>query len=155
MNDPIRKSVAVPLTPADAFSLFAAEIDSWWPGETHSVTAGKGDIPSNIRIEPHKGGKIIETAPDGAEYIWGEIIAYDPGTYLSFSWHPGKTEAEATVVSVSFKATHDSTQVDLTHGGFDILGPLADAVSSSYVTGWDLVLGCYCGAVQTRVATLS
>ena len=135
MNDPIHKSVTVPLSPDEAFALFTDGIDSWWPGITHSVSAKDGNTPRNIRIEPHKGGK----------------IAYDPDAYLSFTWHPGKTEAEATVVSVSFKSTKDGTKVDLTHGGFDILGPLADAVSTSYVTGWEMVLGCYAGTVRHRV----
>ena len=148
MNDPIHKIVEVPLNPDEAFALFTDGIDSWWPGATHSVSAKDGNTPRNIQIEPHKGGKIIETKQDGASCIWGEVIAFDPGAYLSFTWHPGKSEAEATVVSVSFKTTKDGTQVDLTHGGFDILGPLADAVSTSYVTGWDMVLGCYCGAVK-------
>ena len=28
---PIRKAVTVPLTPPDAFDLFTAGIDGWWP----------------------------------------------------------------------------------------------------------------------------
>ncbi|MDO6590285.1 hypothetical protein DS901_11725 [Loktanella sp. D2R18] len=148
MNDPIHKIVNVPLKPDEAFALFTDGIDSWWPGGTHSVSASDGKTPRQIYIEQHKGGRIIETKKDGETCIWGEIIAYDPGAYLSFTWHPGKTEAEATVVSVSFKSTNGGTKVDLTHGGFDILGPLADAVSTSYVTSWDMVLGCYCGAVK-------
>jgi uncharacterized protein YndB with AHSA1/START domain len=151
MNDPIHKIVDVPLKPDEAFALFTDEIDRWWPSASHSVSANGGNLPRKIRIEPHKGGKIVETTHDGKETIWGEIIAYDPGAYLSFTWHPGKSTAEATVVSVSFKATHEGSQVDLTHGGFDILGPLADAVSTSYVTGWDMVLGCFCGAVNSTL----
>ncbi|WP_394178016.1 SRPBCC domain-containing protein [Yoonia maritima] len=151
MNDPIHKIIDVPLTPEEAFALFTDGIDSWWPGATHSVSASDGDTPQNIRIEPHKGGKIIETTRDGNECIWGEIIAYDPGAFVSFTWHPGKSETEATVVAVSFKEFKDGTQCALTHGGFDILGPLADAVSTSYMTGWDMVLGCFCGALKAPV----
>jgi len=150
MNDPIHKIIDVPLTPEEAFALFTDDIDSWWPGATHSVSAGDGDTPHNIRIEPHKGGKIIETTKNGEEFIWGEIIAYNPGAFVSFTWHPGKPETAATVVAVSFKESKDGTQCDLTHGGFDILGPLADAVSTSYMTVWGLALGCYCSVVRVK-----
>ncbi|PRY79005.1 uncharacterized protein YndB with AHSA1/START domain [Yoonia maritima] len=144
MNDPIHKIVDVPLTPEDAFALFTDGIDSWWPGAAYSESFSDGRTPRNIRIETHKGGKIIETTKSGAECIWGEIIAYNPGRFLSFTWHPGQPAAKATVVAISFKATQTGTQCDLTHGGFDILGPIADAVSTCYLTAWHSVLGCFC-----------
>lgn len=52
-------------------------------------------------------------------------------------------------MTVTFTQTKDGTRCDLTHGGFDILGDTADAVSTSYLTGWDMVLGCYASAVMT------
>ena len=79
------------------------------------------------------------------------MIAYDPGKYLAFSWHPGRGPEEATMVTVSFTQTKDGTRCDLTHGGFEILGDTADAVSTSYLHGWVMVLGCYASAVKTPV----
>ena len=148
MNDPIHKTVDVPLTPTEAFTLFTDGIDNWWPGVTHSVSAHDGKTPRKVSFDTFKGGKITEITHSGERCIWGEIIAYSPGKFLSFTWHPGKTQAEATVVTVSFRETNDGTQCDLTHGGFDILGPTADAVSTIYITGWDIVLGCFCRAVK-------
>ncbi|MFG5383489.1 SRPBCC family protein [Yoonia sp. R2-816] len=148
MNDPINKSVTVPLTPAEAFALFTDGIDKWWPGQTHSVSASQKKTPKKVHFDTHKDGKITELTEDGETHIWGTILAYDPGKYLAFTWFPGKTEDEATVVTVSFQQTETGTQCDLTHGGFDILGDLADAVSTSYLTGWDLVLGSYCTAAK-------
>jgi len=118
MNDPINKSVTVPLSPDEAFTLFTKGIHTWWPGGSQTV-------------------------------LWGHILAYDPGKYLAFTWFPGKSEAEATVVTVTFSQTDAGTQCDLQHGGFDILGDLADAISTSYLSGWDMVLGCYCSAAKT------
>ncbi len=153
MIDPIEKTITVPLNPADAFALFTDGIDKWWPGATHSVSANKGKTPKKITFPKQKGGDITELTEDGDTVLWGRIIAYDPGKYLAFSWFPGKSDAEATVVTVTFKDTGDGTQCDLTHGGFDILGDLADAVSTSYLTGWDLVLGNYCAAAKVPVMT--
>ncbi|MEJ6398470.1 SRPBCC domain-containing protein [Yoonia sp. 208BN28-4] len=148
MMTPIAKTVTVPLSPEDAFRLFFADIARWWPLESHSVS-GKS---ARLTVEPHKNGLLIERGPDGSEHIWGTIIGWEDGKYAAFSWHPGRSEDEATVVTVSFKPGADGCVVDLTHGGFDILGDTADAVSRSYLTGWNMVLGCYCSAV-TQVHT--
>ncbi|MEJ6402585.1 SRPBCC family protein [Yoonia sp. 2307UL14-13] len=151
MNDPIQKSVTVPLSPAEAFALFTSKIDTWWPGKTHSVSAYRDKKPKKVTFEDRKNGKIKEITDEGDEQVWGTILAYDPGEYLAFTWHPGKSEDEATVVTVSFKETAEGTQCDLIHGGFDILGDLADAVSTSYLKGWDLVLGSYTAAAKGPV----
>lgn len=147
MNDPITKSLTVPLSPTDAFMLFTADIDTWWPKAAHSV---KG-ATSKLTFPTHKDGEIVETGEDGETAVWGRVIAYDPGKYLAFSWFPGRSEKEATVVTVTFTQTDDGTLCELTHGGFDILGETADAVSTSYLTGWDMVLGCYARAAKAPV----
>ena len=135
---PIHKSVTVPLSPDAAFTLFARDMARWWPA-SHSQS-GK---PAQIEVEPHPGGRITEIAPDGTRILWGRIIGWDTGKYLSFSWHPGEAEDKATVVAISFTPTKDGTRVDLTQGDPAILGELADAVSTTYLRGWGLVLGCY------------
>jgi uncharacterized protein YndB with AHSA1/START domain len=151
MNDPINKSITVPLTPAEAFTLFTSGIDKWWPGASHSVSAAKNKAPRKIGFDTHKDGCITEVTDDGKTEIWGTILAYDPGKYLAFTWHPGKSADEATVVTLAFTATENGTRCDLSHGGFDILGDLADAVSTSYLRGWDVVLGCFTSAARTPV----
>lgn len=147
MNDPINKSLEVPLTPAEAFALFTDNLDIWWPKGTHSVTGAK----AKLTFPTHKDGEIIEESEDGEVAVWGKLIAYDPGKYLAFSWHPGRTAKEATIVIVTFTQTTEGTRCDLTHGGFDILGDTADAVSTSYLHGWDMVLGCYASAAKAPV----
>ena len=147
MNDPIKKTVTVPLSAAEAFELFTTEIDSWWPKDLFSV---KGD-GSKISFPKRKGGDIVEHAEDGEEHVWGSIIAYEPGVYVAFTWFPGRDASQATVVEMRFAQTEAGTRCDLTHGGFDILGPTADAVSTSYLRGWDLVLGCFATAIKNPV----
>ena len=143
MRDPIQKSIDVPLSPNEAFKLFTEEIANWWPSETFSVSAERGKKPRDITFGTHKGDQIIEVTEQGEQHVWGTIEAYDPGVFLSFSWHPGKGEDQATFVKLAFEEKGSGTNVALTHGGFEVLGDLADAVSNSYLQGWDLVLGCY------------
>ncbi|MDP5084703.1 MAG: SRPBCC family protein [Yoonia sp.] len=149
MIDPIEKSLTVPLTPAEAFALFTQNIDTWWPKATHSISGPK----ARLTFPKHKGEDILEIGEDGERIVWGTLIAYEPGAYLAFTWHPGRTAQEATVVTVTFSETPEGTRCDLTHGGFDILGKTADAVSTSYLRGWDMVLGCYASA--TRVPEMA
>lgn len=147
MRDPIKKSLKVPLSPDDAFTLFTKNIDTWWPTATHSVSGQK----AKIKFPDHKDGDIIETGADGQKSVWGTLIAYDPGIFLSFTWHPGRPASEATVVTVAFDETDFGTLFELTHGGFEILGDTADAISTSYLHGWDMVLGCYASATSLPV----
>ena len=147
MNDPINKTLTVPLNAIDAFALFTKDMDTWWPKDPFSVKGAN----SKVTFPDHKNGDIIETAEDGTVNIWGTLIAYEPRKYLAFSWHPGRDPEEATMVTVAFTETEDGTRCDLTHGGFDILGDTADAASTSYLRGWDMVLGCYASAAKMPV----
>ncbi len=147
MHDPIEKSLTVPLSPAEAFALFTNDMDTWWPKASHSVTGAK----AKVTFPSYKDSEITEDGEDGTRVVWGKLIAYEPGVYLAFTWHPGRTEQDATVVTVTFTQTAEGTRCDLTHGGFDILGDTADAVSTSYLHGWDMVLGCYASAAKVPV----
>ena len=144
MTDPIRKSVNVPLRPAEAFDVFTRDIAAWWPCDTHSLSAANGELPADITVEDHTDGQIIETRPDGTTAPWGRVTTWDPGSAFGLRWHVGRPEEEATDVLVVFTPTDTGTMVELTHSGFDTLGETAAAQFNNYNTGWDYVLGrCY------------
>jgi len=141
---PILKTTHVPLSPTEAFDLFMAQLNDWWPKDRHTNFGPD----TQFEIDARKNGTITEIAPDGTRRIWGRIIGWEPDEYMAFSWFPDGDEDAATIVAVSFTATADGTRLTLTHGGFEILGPMADAVSTSYLIGWDLTLGSYCYAAS-------
>lgn len=143
MTAPIRKSITVPLPTKEAFDLFTTQINSWWPGDSHSISARKGQKPDKIEFGRAVGETITETTPDGARFEWGRITGYDRGRRLSYSWYVGREEADATLVDVTFTPVEAGTRVDLTHSGFERYGETAHATQTDYVTGWDLVLGRY------------
>lgn len=140
---PIHKTTTVPLSPQEAFDLFLADLNAWWPKDRHAAHPA-----SRFIVEPRKNGRITEFTPDGTRIHWGTIIGWDDGRFMAFTWHPDGDEDAATVVAVSFKQTAAGCQINLTHGGFDVLGDVADAVSTSYLIGWDLTLGSYCYAAS-------
>ena len=152
---PIQKTVTVPLSPTDAFELFTKGIDSWWPVDSHSLSAANGDRPLKVEVEARNGGHIIETRPDGTKAEWGKITKWEPGKALEISWYVGRSEAEATTIAIAFQAVDSGTKVNLVHSGFDVLGTIAGDVHRGYFTGWDLVLGeCY-GSEAVRLNTLA
>jgi len=149
MSNPIEKATQVPLAPEQAFALFTAGIDSWWPKETHSLSAGTDAPARKVAIEPRLGGLIIEYLANGDTAPWATITDWQPGEYLAFDWYVGRNPDEATKVSVRFTPEGNGTRVDLRHWGFEVLGPEAEKIEASYRGGWDIVLGqCYGGAAR-------
>lgn len=152
MTDPIRKSLNVPLQPIEAFDLFTKGINRWWPMDSHSLSAGEDDADrARVHVEPRVGGQVIETRADGSTAPWARVTEWRPGAHLQLHWHVGRAEDEATVLDVRFAAHDGGTRVDLTHGGFDVLGPQAKTVCAGYTSGWDHVLGTCFRAACTKL----
>lgn len=135
--EPVRKSVDVGCTPAEAFRIFTEEIDSWWPLATHSV--GEGDAASCF-FEGREGGRIYETESDGSLHLWGTVTTWSPPERMVFSWHPGRDASTAQEVELRFVATSGGTRVELEHRGWEILGDKAPRTRAGYETGWVAVL---------------
>ncbi|MEM8555634.1 MAG: SRPBCC domain-containing protein [Pseudomonadota bacterium] len=150
-TDPIRKSVTVPIPPGDAFRIFTEDLGRWWPVDNHSISANRGERPTSVTVEPREGGAILETCPDGDTAPWGRVTTWQPGERLDIAWHVGRDENDHTDLTIVFTPMEGGTRVDLTHGGFDRLSADATETATSYLGGWDHVLGsCYaqaCGAL--------
>jgi uncharacterized protein YndB with AHSA1/START domain len=141
MTDPIRKTLSVPLPPQEAFDLFTDGIDLWWPKEGHSAAAREGrGAEARVRVEPRRGGRVIETLPGGREVPWATVRVWEPGRRLALDWHPGRDEDEATEVEVTFTRTDAGTRVDLVHGGFDRPSERATTAMAGFDAGWSQVL---------------
>lgn len=101
MTEPIRKSLTVPLRPADAFRLFTEGIDGWWPG------AGRAG-PGSLRLRPEgldQGGR-----------PWATVTAWEPGRRLAMTWHHGHEDGEEpSEVAVTFTPVDAGTRIDLAH----------------------------------------
>ncbi|MEL6700880.1 MAG: SRPBCC family protein, partial [Pseudomonadota bacterium] len=153
--DPVVKTLSVPVTPQEAFTLFTVKMADWWPLDSHSLTANEdtapGKVPDALHIDPRKGGLIEETKPDGTRHPWGTITAWEPGDRFAMTWHVGRPEAEATFLDVRFEAQGTGTRITLIHDGWAVLGDQGPAMRGGYFTGWDLVFGqCFaqaCGAM--------
>lgn len=139
----VRKSVTVPATPDRAFELFTVGFGDWWPLATHSVGIDKA---AAVSFGTGVGGIIVETLADGTTSAWGTVTSWDPPDRVTFSWHAGTPEAEASLVEVTFTPSGTGTTlVELVHTGWENR-PDGASARAGYQTGWDPVIEGYARA---------
>jgi uncharacterized protein YndB with AHSA1/START domain len=118
--EPVRKSVRVRASAENAFRVFTAEMDSWWP-RTHHI----GSSPmKSIIIEPRVGGAIYTDQEDGTPCPWGSVLAWDPPHRLVIAWQISSTWeyepdlSKCSEVEILFTPADDGTTlVELEHRG--------------------------------------
>jgi uncharacterized protein YndB with AHSA1/START domain len=137
---PVRRSVDVKFSVAEAFRVFTEEIDSWWPLATHSI--GQAESVACF-FEGREGGRIYETHKDGSIHLWGTVTAWEPPTRLVFSWHPGREAATAQEVELRFSKRGSGARIALEHRGWEILGDKAEETRNAYESGWVGVLDLF------------
>lgn len=135
---PVVVTVDLACAPQAAFDAFVSGFGTWWPVRSHSLSRAAG---TRCAFEAVPGGRIFETAPDGATHLWGSVTEIDASRHLRFMWHPGRDPASAQQVEVKFVRTSDGSRVTLTHDGWEKLGEIAPLLRREYVSGWRKVLG--------------
>ncbi|HUP46532.1 MAG TPA: SRPBCC domain-containing protein [Thermoanaerobaculia bacterium] len=135
---PVEIAITVRGSVDDAFRTFTDGFGSWWPRKTHSVGREKTSV---VALENHRGGEIYERTDDGTRHIWGRVVAWEPPHRIVFTWHPGRAEETAQEVEILFRYVGDVTEVRLCHRNWEVLGEDGERVRSSYLSGWQLVLG--------------
>ena len=144
--DPVVKTIRVSLPPNAAFDLFTQRIESWWPMQSHSVSAGSGTPARSLSMVCELGGALIETTGDGKEHSWGTVLEWVDGKSFAMTWHPGRTDGAETHLHVAFQSVETGTLVTLTHSNWDNLGVDAQKTRDGYNGGWDGVLAAYLNA---------
>jgi uncharacterized protein YndB with AHSA1/START domain len=140
MLDPIVRTIEVPCSQADAFSIFVNDMPTWWPLGRFSMSAKAKTVARSLRVEPKSGGMIVEVGQDGAEYLWGTIRTYQPNDYLSMDFHMGTPPDAATLVEIRFTALEpERTRVQLTQSNWEAAGDMADMLRGGYGVGWTVI----------------
>lgn len=146
-EDTVEARVVVPLTPADAFDLFALRLGEWWP----RAYTWSGDVLEAIGLEPHEGGLCWELGPHDFRCDWGRVLAWEPPHRLAFTWQIGPTRApqpdpaRASEVEVGFAPLGEGTEVRVVHRGFSRHGEGADQYLAAMGSpqGWAYMLDEY------------
>ena len=131
MVDAIRKTVLVDFAPEEAFELFTARINSWWPSSSHSYG---GDAVQEVVFEQKPDGRVYEVTAEG-EQDWARVTEWDPPHRLALDWLIGEP---ATEIEVTFTPEGPGSRVVLEHRGFQ-----EPERRGNYASGWDVVLGTY------------
>lgn len=137
----VQTSVVVDAAIEKAFTVFTADIGTWWPPQHHIL---EGELDEMV-FEPHVGGHIYDRSTDGNECRWARVLVYEPPTRVVFSWDISlqwQIEAgpqQTSEVQVRFIAeSPDRTRVELEHRKLDRHGDgwqsMRDAVGSP--DGW-------------------
>jgi uncharacterized protein YndB with AHSA1/START domain len=140
-TETIRKEIFVDASPETAFRVFTEAIAEWWPLQKYGIYI---EDAKGVAIEPMAGGRVVETAKDGRESVWGEVLDFEASSRVRFTWHPGREASEEpTEVEVTFTADRDGTVVVLEHRGWEGLGDERRAGRDGYDRGWNEVLEGY------------
>jgi uncharacterized protein YndB with AHSA1/START domain len=151
---PVRKSVVVDATPAEAFDTFTAGIDRWWP-KSHGI--GTAPVVESI-IEPRVGGRWYTKHADGSEAVVGHVSVWAPGERfvvsweVSADWKPDARVAFASEVEVRFTAeAPQRTRVDLEHRNFERMGAApGEKMRTGVDGGWPGLLALYANATRGK-----
>ncbi|MCP5087049.1 MAG: hypothetical protein GY952_09645 [Rhodobacteraceae bacterium] len=150
MTDPIIKTIDLPCSASEAFDVFVHRMSSWWPLESHAVSAADGESAQSVTVEPFVSGAIYEITHDGQRKVWGEVLEFEEGHRLTSTWHPGSNENQSTRLEVVFEdLDKGGSRLTLAHSGWEIWGDQADEKRSNYSSGWKCVLGLYDGKIQS------
>lgn len=148
---PVRKSVLVDNSPEQAFEVFTAGIDRWWP-KTHGI--GATPVSQSI-IEPRVGGRWLTRHESGEEVVVGHVLAWEPGQRfvvtweISAAWKPDPRPSFTSEVEVKFSPQSSGrTLVELEHRNFERMGDepgrkMRDGVDG----GWPTLLDLFARAV--------
>lgn len=140
-TETIRKEIYVEASPETAFRVFTEQIAAWWPLETYGLFL---EDRGTVAFEDRDPWVLVETAQDGRESVWGEVLDYEVSSRLRMTWHPGHSlEAMPTEIELTFTADGDGTIVVLEHRGWEKCeGDRRDA-RGGYDEGWNAVLARY------------
>jgi len=151
----VRTSIVVDATPERAFTVFTAEMGTWWPPEHHLLEA---DLSETV-FEPRVGGRIYDKGVDGSECTWARVLAYEPPDRVVFSWDIGldwtieTDHARTSEVELRFVPDGpERTRVELEHRHLERHGEgweaMRDAVGSA--DGWGVGMRRFAAYVGGR-----
>jgi Activator of Hsp90 ATPase homolog 1-like protein len=145
----VRREIVVPVSAERAFTVFTADMTSWWPSAHH---IGSAPI-EEIVIEPHEGGRWFTRHTDGSETSTGHVVAWEPGERFAVTWQIGadwKYHVDlVTTIEVRFVAeASDRTRVTLEHRDLEAYGRDAEKMRDTFEQpgAWDATLSAFAGA---------
>ena len=150
---PVRKTVVVDASPAEAFDVFTGKVDRWWPKSHH---IGKTPVVASI-IEPFVGGRWYSIHEDGEEAVIGHVRAWQPGERFVVGWEIGgdwkpepRVELSSEVEVLFFPESGGRTRVELEHRNFERMEKGGEDMRNGVDNGWPAILQMYATACARK-----
>jgi uncharacterized protein YndB with AHSA1/START domain len=147
VDDVIRYTEIVDVSPDIAFAAFVERFAEWWP----AVFTFSGENLAWIGFEQRTGGRCLERDRAGNELIWGEVLTYEPAERVVFSWwiKPDRTidpnPERASEIEVRFIDERALTRIEFEHRHLSRHGEGWEVVRQAMASreGWPLLLQLY------------
>lgn len=147
IEDVIRYTEIVDVTPEVAFAAYVDHFGTWWPS---SYTFADGALEW-IGIEPMQCGRCIERASDGTEVVWGEVLTYEPPARIVTSWwiQPDRTidsdPERASEIEIRFIDERALTRIEFEHRHLSRHGEGWEAMRQAMASreGWPFLMQTY------------
>lgn len=133
MDEVLVRTIELDCSPDHAFDVFTRMIDAWWPRGHRKHRDGA------LRLQPVAGGALIDRAPDGTEFLMGEVTGIEPPRRLDLDWYPGSA-ASPTSVEIRFAEHEAGTLVTVTHRPLLETKSLWPQRVALFTKGWETVL---------------
>ena len=143
MNDLLTRTIALTCPVEHAFDVFTRHVDLWWP-RGHRRTR-----EATMVLEPAPGGRLLERAPGGEEWVIGKLTQFAPPETLGFDWFPGSPSAP-TAVTIVFARSATGTEIRIAHRaiGTGAVAAWPDKVAV-FARGWDTILPALKAFIET------
>jgi uncharacterized protein YndB with AHSA1/START domain len=152
-NAVVKRTLHLEVPIEKAFQVFTQRMGHWWPASHHV-----GGTPfKDILIDPKQGGRWYEINADGAECIWGTVVAYEPPKKVVLSWHLqpdwsfNGDIAKASEVALEFVAEGpEKTRVEFEHRHLERHGAGWEKMREQVGAegGWPMILAEYVKATK-------
>lgn len=121
--DPVRVSTLVNAELATTFRLFTEETDAWWKRGARYRVAGSHH--GTLHLEPRVHGRLFESFDSGGVtrvVRIGRVQVWEAPARIVFDWRAVHCAPhELSEVEVTFARNENSTQITLTHRGWNAL----------------------------------
>jgi len=116
-------TLRVKAAPERVFSAFVEEIGAWWrPNPLFRFTpGGPGVLSFELPDGKGRGGRLVETLPNGEVFEVGRIRVWEPPHRLVVGWRQASFAPDQdTEVEVRFEAVDGGeTRISVEHTGWD------------------------------------
>jgi uncharacterized protein YndB with AHSA1/START domain len=97
--------------------------------------------PQSAELKPHRGGLYKFTWPAMEWTLYGEVVAFEPGEKLAYTWNwEHEPDTPTRLVEIEFHDTAEGSEIVLRHGAYPD-DSIEEEEHQSHLEGWDHFLG--------------